>query len=373
MLFLSAMIIIAISCLAITYKTLVGYGNFPLWVRILVFLLLVIAWFSPVLLRLIRDSGWLSDTSYAIAAKSAYFLMGFAFILFMVLLFRDIIWYAVYYISRDESLSPNNVHLLNRNNLLAVGVSLLIALYGVYEANKQPAVKEITIADNRIKQNTRVVVASDFHIDQATPMRQIHQFVNGINALNPDYVLLVGDIIDDEPQYLQTQMEELKKLQGKKVYLSLGNHEYYNSPVKWMIEFTNMGFEVLQNTGETVADTGLYIGGVPDASADTVNFDKALYGADETQYKILMSHAPRTADALEEGQVNLQVSGHTHGGQIFPFHFLAKEANGYLAGMYGVNGNQLYITRGAGYWGPPMRILAPSDITVIDFKPQNEN
>ena len=81
-----------------------------------------------------------------------------------------------------------------------------------------------------------------------------------------------------------------------------------------------------------------------------------------------MSHSPRTIKD-EDNKFDLQVSGHTHGGQIFPFHFLAKEANGYLAGMYETeSGNKLYITRGAGYWGPPMRLLAPSDITVINLK-----
>lgn len=372
MVFLIAMLIVAISCLAITYKTLVGYSNFSLWIRLFVFLMLFIAWFSPVILRFIREFGWLSGTSYAIAAKSAYFLMGFAFILFMVLLFRDIIWYAVYYLSRNESLSPDNVHLLNRNNVIALVFSLVIAVWGVYEANKQPAIKEMTISDNRIKQDTKVIVASDFHIDQATPLWQIKNFVEGINSTNPDYILLVGDIIDDVPNNLKTQMEELKKLKAKKIFVSLGNHEYYNAPVQWMIEFTNMGFEVLQNTGENLNDTGLFISGIPDSNSAEHNFQRALEGSTENQYKVLMSHAPHPINQIEKDQFNLQVSGHTHGGQIFPFHFFAKSANGYLAGSYQVNGNQLYITRGAGYWGPPMRILAPSDITVINFKPENK-
>ena len=366
--FFVAMLIVMVACLAITYKTLAGYGHLSLWAKLLILALLTIAWFSPMILRAVRDFDWLSGTAYAVAAKSSYFLMGFAFILFMILLFRDVIWYIVYYVSHNPELSPDNVRLLNRNNLIAVAAALLVSLYSVYEANKTPAVKEINITDDRVKEDTRLVVASDLHIDRATPLWQIRQIVDEINRQKPDYVLLVGDIIDDVPDNLKEKMEELKKIQAQKVYLSFGNHEYYNAYIKWMIEFTHMGFEVLHNTGSEIGQTGVYLAGVPDANSATVNYAKALFGAKDEYYKILMSHSPRTIKD-EDNKFDLQVSGHTHGGQIFPFHFLAKEANGYLAGMYEMeSGNRLYITRGAGYWGPPMRLLAPSDITVINLK-----
>ena len=176
--FFVAMLIVMIACLAITYKTLAGYGHLPLWAKLLILALLTIAWFSPMILRIIRDFEWLGGTAYAVAAKSSYFLMGFAFILFMILLFRDVIWYIVYYISHNPELSPDNVRLLNRNNLIAVAAALLISLYSVYEANKTPAVKEINITDERVKEETRLVVASDLHIDRATPLWQIRQIVD---------------------------------------------------------------------------------------------------------------------------------------------------------------------------------------------------
>lgn len=367
MFFLAAMFVVGLSCIAISYKVLVGYSTFPWWVKTLTLLLLIVAWFSPVLLRIVRNYQILSPSSYAFVAKAAYFMMGFAFILVMLLIVRDLLWYLIYYIDRRPEISPDNVSLINRNNLITLFLTLAISVYGVYEAHKIPAIKELNIADSRIKQNVRVVVASDFHIDQATPMGQIKQFVETINSLKPDYVLLAGDVIDDVPDALEKEMEELKKIEAQKVYVTLGNHEYYNEPVKWMIKFTQMGFDVLHNTGEAVADTGIYIGGVPDAQSARVRFDKAGYGATDEQYKILVSHSPTTAPDLEKGQFDLQVSGHTHGGQIFPFNFLAEEVNGFLAGMYEVNGNKLYVTRGAGYWGPPMRILAPSDMTVINL------
>ena len=365
--FFIAMLIVMVACMAITYKTLAGYGHLPIWAKLSILLLLLLAWFGPMILRLVRDFGAISGVAYEAAAKGSYFLMGFAFILFMLLFFRDVIWYIIYYVSHNPDLNPDNVRLLQRNNLITVVLALLIALYSVYEANKTPAVKEIDITDNKIKEDMRLVVASDLHIDTATPMWQIRHIVEQINRQNPDYVLLVGDIIDDEPTLIKNKVDELKKIEAKKVYVSLGNHEYYNAPVKWMIEFTHMGFEVLHNTGAEIGQTGIYLAGVPDANSAKVSFEKALYGASDDYYKILMSHSPRPIQN-EENKFDLQISGHTHGGQIFPFHFLAKEANGYLAGMYQVGDKKLYISRGAGYWGPPMRLLAPSDIVVINLK-----
>lgn len=371
MFFLIAMLIIGVSCIAITYKTLVGYGTFPLWLKALLLLLLIAAWFSPVIVRFLRHLPQVPASFYAVASNTAYFLMGFGFILIMLLLVRDFLWYIVYYLTHNQAINPTNIELLNRMNFWTLILAFGLSLYAVYEAHKIPTIKEIDITDNRIKGSTRIVVASDLHIDQATPMVQINMFVDTINSLKPDYVLLVGDVIDDVPEVLETEMNTLQKIKAKKVYVVLGNHEYYNAPIKWIIKFSQMGFDVLHNRGELYNDLGLYIAGVPDFQSGGIDYERALQGASEDSYKILMSHSPVTAKDLEKGQFDLQVSGHTHGGQLFPFSLLAQKFNGFLAGMYQVNGNQLYITRGVGYWGPPMRLLAPSDITVFNLKGAN--
>ncbi len=366
--FLIMTFIIAISCLLISYRTLTAYSTFPLWAKISILLWLTISWFSPLILKLIRKYNLLDGVSYAIVAKTAYFMLGIVFILIMLLLVREVLWYGIYYITKNPSINPDNIALLNRNNLITVILSVLIAFYGVYEANKTPNVIDFTIESSKIKKNTKIVVASDLHIDLATPLWRIKQIVNLINEQNPDYILLVGDIIDDEPDGLDEKINELKKLKAKKIYISFGNHEHYNAPARWMVMFTKEGFEVLYNTGEQINNTGLFIAGIPDMYSADPNFTKALYYATDKDYKILMSHSPAIAKQLEKNQFDLIVSGHTHGGQIFPFHYIVKSANDFLAGMYVVNENNLYITRGAGYWGPPMRIFAPADITVFNFK-----
>ncbi len=369
MFFFAAFLIITLSCIAITYKTLVGYGGYALSLRLAVFVLLSLAWFGPFLWRFLRSHDIVEGAVYALGAKITYFFMGFAFIVVMLLLLREVVWYGTYFIARRASLNPDNVALLAKLNIITITLAFLISVYAVWQANKTPAVRFQTVEDSRILKDTRFVVASDLHIDQATPMFQIRQIVDLINAQNPDYILLVGDVIDDTPEKLEGKVEELLKLKAKKVFVSLGNHEYYNRPALWMIKFTKMGFVVLQNTGENVDETGIFLGGVPDAHSTNINLKNALYGSNENQYKVLMSHAPTVAESLAEGEFDLQVSGHTHGGQIFPFHYFAKQSNNnHLAGAYNVNGNRLFITRGAGYWGPPMRLLAPSDITVFDFR-----
>ena len=374
MAFMLAFLIVTVSCIAITYKVMVGYSGFSVAFRLLVLLFLTLAWFGPFILRFIRNQGLIATSMYPLLSKVSYFFMGFAFIVMMLLVLREVLWYIVYFISRKPSLSPDNVALLNKLNIGVLVLGLLISVYSVWEANKTPTVRTLKIEDSRIAENTKIVVASDFHIDQATPMFQIRQIIDLINAQNPDYILLVGDIIDDTPEKLEGKVEELLKLKAKKVFVSLGNHEYYNAPAKWMIKFTNMGFEVLHNTGTTIGETGIFLGGVPDAHSTNINLNHAAYGAKPEQYKILMSHAPTVAESLSEGEFDLQVSGHTHGGQIFPFHYFARQSNNnHLAGKYMVNGNTLFITRGAGYWGPPMRLLAPSDITVVTLSGEKNN
>lgn len=368
--FLIAALVVIISCIVITYRTLASYTHLPVWAKTAILFFLTLAWFSPFIVRGLKNLSWVNASAYAVLAKSAYFFMGLAFILFAFLLIRDIIWFVLYYISHQENFNPSNPALLSKANLIVLLLALSASLYGVYEANKTPQIKKIEITDPKIKQDTKIVVASDFHIDLSTPLWQINHIVDQINSLEPDYILLVGDIIDDTPVALGHKIDELKKLKAKQIFVTLGNHEYYNAPIQWLIEFSKIGFKVLQNSGTQIGQSGIYIAGIPDAHSADVSLARALQNASDQDYKILMSHAPKTIQDINEGQINLQVSGHTHGGQIFPFHFLVKEANGYLYGMHEVNGNKLYITRGAGYWGPPMRLLAPSDITLIHLKGQ---
>ena len=142
---------------------------------------------------------------------------------------------------------------------------------------------------------------------------------------------------------------------------------------------TRMGFEFLHYYGEKLSDTGIYIAGIPDINAaewfkKPVKAKNALYKAEKEDYVIMLSHTPKLAEGVTAENVDLQLSGHTHGGQIYPFHYFTEIANdGVLAGFYNKNGVQMYVSRGTRYWGPPMRIFAPSEITVFNFSPAGKN
>ncbi len=370
MVFFLGMLILVVAAIAVSYKTLTGYTSFSAFSKVLILLVLTVSWFSPMWLRWVRNgSEFLNGTFYDIAYKLGYFMMGFVLILTMMLILRDVLWYVVYFISRIKALNPDNAHAINVANLITVLLALMASFYGVYEAHKTPDVRQINISDNRIKEPLKLVMASDFHINQSTPVWHIQKMINIINKQNPDYILLVGDIVDDEPERTIEKFKMLEALKAKKIYISLGNHEFYHKPYAWMIEFNNLGFEVLHNTGEKIENTGVYVGGVPDVGSTSVNYDKAFYEAGET-YKILLSHAPTDFKDIDKTKFDIQLSGHTHGGQIFPFQYITKRANdGYLAGLYETDDADLFVSRGAGYWGPPMRILAEPDIAVLNLEP----
>jgi len=372
MIFFTGIIILVLASIAIVYKTLTGYANFSLHTKLLVLLLLILSWFSPMWLRMLRKGPmFLNDSFYEMAYKLGYFMMGFVLILTMLLVFRDILWHIVYFISKNAKLNPDNAHSINVLNVITIALAFILSVYGVCEAHKTPAVKEMEIKDARIKEPLKMVVASDFHINQSTPKWHIHKMIDVINAQNPDYILLVGDIIDDMPEHTLEKFKMLKALKAKKIYVTLGNHEYYNRPYAWMLEFVNAGFEMLHNSGEQILDTGVFVGGVPDVGTTQVNYEKTFQNAEKDAYKILMSHAPTDFKDLDKSLFDIQFSGHTHGGQIFPFQYITRKANdGYLAGLYETDGADLFVMRGAGYWGPPMRILAEPDIVLLNLEPK---
>ena len=140
-----------------------------------------------------------------------------------------------------------------------------------------------------------------------------------------------------------------------------------------------MGFFPLANSGVLLGATNVSLNGLPDPNLLRLN-DITMAGirnnlrqAPSSSYRIFLSHSPRFIKRLNKDLIDLQISGHTHGGQIFPFHFLVKRFNDFVAGLYDVNGMKLYVSRGVSGWGPPMRLFAPSEIAVIDLIPEKKN
>ena len=381
--FMIGALIIAIAASAISVKTLVGYTEMRSVYKILISLLIVSAWFAPVIVSVIRATAWGNTRFFAYVSDVGYFL-GIVFLLLILLLLRDFLWFFAYETAKlikapyAAALNPSDVRMLNLANLYTVALTFLLGFYALYEGIKLPAVKEVTLASPALKREYTLVQLSDLHINRTIPPERIEKLVEKVNTLEPDVILLTGDIGDDKVEAVGPQMAALEELQSKYgTFAVFGNHEFYNGLMPWQFKFGKMGWSALFNYGLPVKDTELYVGGVPDVSIARgspffkIDVDRTLENSSDGQYKILLSHTPRfQKEMITKAQYDLQLSGHTHGGQIFPFHLLVKQANKYLAGLYDVNDTKLYLSRGAGYWGPPMRLFAPSEITVIRLKPE---
>lgn len=197
-----------------------------------------------------------------------------------------------------------------------------------------------------------------------------------INETSPDLVTIVGDLADGTVDELGPAAEPLRDLVSREgTFFVTGNHEYFVAdPTVWLRELERLGVQPLRNEHTVIRRGGAAfdLAGVNDVSGrsagDGPDFDRALAGRVSARPTVLLAHQPvQVSDAAAHG-VDLQLSGHTHGGQLWPFHYVVRAQQGALTGLSTVDGTQLYVTRGAGFWGPPVRVGAPPDITVLTLE-----
>jgi predicted MPP superfamily phosphohydrolase len=234
-------------------------------------------------------------------------------------------------------------------------------------ARLPPALSGLTIAQ-----------ITDLHVGPTIRERDVRRIVDQTNALRPDVVAVTGDLVDGTVAELGSAVSHLGRLQARYgVYFVTGNHEYYSGVDPWLAELRRLGLRVLRNERVRIGDAGASIdlAGVDDWSAGRfgnghgARLDAALAGREPDRSLVLLAHQPRGVDEAVRAGVELQVSGHTHGGQIFPFSLIVGAVYPYLAGLYthkedGAAG-QIFVSRGAGYWGPPLRLGSPPEIPRI--------
>jgi predicted MPP superfamily phosphohydrolase len=199
-----------------------------------------------------------------------------------------------------------------------------------------------------------------------------------VNAIRPDLVAVTGDLVDGTVGELGGATAHLARLQARHgVFFVTGNHEYYAGVGPWLAELRRLGIRVLSNERVAVGDAGASfdLAGVPDWSTRglespyALDLDRALTGRDPDRGLVLLAHQPRGVGEAVRAGVELQISGHTHGGQIAPFNLLVRAAYPYVRGLHrheedGRSG-QIFVSRGAGYWGPPMRLGSPPEVAKI--------
>ncbi|MEW2548821.1 metallophosphoesterase [Streptomyces sp. NPDC047002] len=262
----------------------------------------------------------------------------------------------------------------------AVGAGLLA--WGHHEAMRVPRVRRLDVRVPRLGgglDGTRVVVLADTHfgpIDRAGWSRRIAE---AVNALDADIVIHAGDIADGTPAQRREQSAPLGTISSRlaKVYVT-GNHEYFGEAQGWLDRMADLGWEPLHNRHVVVERGGdaLVLAGVDDLTAESsglaghrANLAQALAGADPERPVLLVAHQPKYIGQAAAAGVDLQVSGHTHGGQIWPFHHLVRIDQPVVQGLsrHGER-TQLYTSRGTGFWGPPFRVFAPSEITLLTLR-----
>jgi predicted MPP superfamily phosphohydrolase len=222
----------------------------------------------------------------------------------------------------------------------------------------------------------RIAVVSDIHLGPLSGRSHTERIVRMINESEPDLVAIVGDLVDGTVAELGTAAEPLRDLSSREGnFFVTGNHEYFvDDPSEWLRELERLGVQPLRNENTAIrrGNAAFDLVGVNDIAGeekdDPPDFDRALSGTDASRPTVLLAHQPvQVTEAAARG-VDLQLSGHTHGGQMWPFHYIVRAVQPALAGLSTVENTQLYVTRGAGFWGPPVRVGAPPDITVLSLQ-----
>ena len=262
--------------------------------------------------------------------------------------------------------------------LLTAGAA---AVWGFIVARGPPRVLQHTVPVRGLGQGLRglrIVQISDLHVGEALDRRYLERLVQQVNALQPDVVAVTGDLVDGFVERMRDEVAPLGQLRAAHgVFYVTGNHEYYYDGAGWESEVRRLGLTVLKNEHRILERDGarLAIAGVSDYDAGRFGRehasrpDIALAGIPSSVPRILLAHQPRTALRIGGERVDLQLSGHTHGGQIFPFMFFVRLQQPVVSGLRTVAGVRVYAHRGTGYWGPPIRVGPAPEVAVFTLVP----
>lgn len=263
----------------------------------------------------------------------------------------------------------------------AIAVPLLAALatvIGFIDARRRPRVVDVEVPLDGLPpalQGFTIAQISDVHIGPTIKRDFLRGIVDIVNSLEVDLVAITGDLVDGSVEQLATHVEPLSLLRSRHgAYFVTGNHEYYSGATAWIAELRRLGLHVLLNEHVVLDHRGapLLLAGVTDYSAH--QFDPAqrsdpqaaLAGASpDLRPRVLLAHQPRTAAAAADAGFDLQLSGHTHGGQFWPWNLFVRLQQPFTAGLDRLADLWVYTSRGSGYWGPPKRLGVPSEITRI--------
>lgn len=311
-----------------------------------------------------------------------YISMGFFASLFFYFLVAEIMVFVIFKAAHLFMQSPDvfKLETLELHFFQGISVvSVVTALWGMLTALKSPVIENVDVEIKNLPadfKGFKIAQISDLHVGPTISHRYAEKVVNLVNDLNPDIIVLTGDIVDGMADQLREQIQPLKNLKAPLgVYYCTGNHEYYWGGEQWCQEFQKIGFKVLLNQHQILkkGSSQIALGGIPDirggqfVQSHHPDIAKTFKGVSKEMIKILMAHQPSAYKLSLEGGVHLQLSGHTHGGQFFPWSILVALTQKFYKGLYLHQNLWIYTNRGTGYWGPPQRFSVPPEITLLQL------
>jgi predicted MPP superfamily phosphohydrolase len=276
---------------------------------------------------------------------------------------------------------PRRLFLARTLAVTAGAVALGTAGTGAYLANSAPVVRRVPITLPRLDpalDGLRIVTFSDAHLSATYGGRRFERLVEIVNAQRPDVVAIVGDLVDGSVDELREDVAPLADLVSEQgVFFVTGNHEYFVDTRAWLRHLPTLGVDVLHNERVAIrrGTASVDLAGIDDRTAagsgvpgQGADLDAALDGRDDATPVVLLAHQPVMVEQARAARVDLQLSGHTHGGQLWPFDYVIRLDQPSVEGYSRHGDTQLYVTSGAGYWGPPMRVGARPEVTVVELR-----
>jgi predicted MPP superfamily phosphohydrolase len=304
--------------------------------------------------------------------------LGFFSSLLLLTFARDVILFFVHLVDWMRGAPVGSPALVAYSALAVPLLAVLFSAIGFYNARRRAPVVSVDVPIDDLPaalDGFTIAQISDIHVGPTIKRHYVERIVAAVNGLKPDLIAVTGDVVDGTVPNLAEHTRPLAGLSARHgTFLVTGNHEYYSGADKWIAEFRRLGLTVLLNQHVVLNHDGAQavLAGVTDFSAGS--FDpahrsdpaKAISGAPaDAAVRVLLAHQPRSAMAAAEAGFTLQLSGHTHGGQFLPWNFFVRLQQPFVAGLVKFNGLWVYTSRGTGYWGPPKRLGAPSEITLV--------
>lgn len=355
----------------------------------MLWLLILGSGWSSILPAVMRHKGY-ENTAVDLMSWAAYLSLGCATLMFAIFLVIDSgrilmgLTEKIALFFRPENPSHANGVDRGKRRFLAgsldagiIGGSVLLSGYGLFQARRKPEVIDVDIPFKGLPKDLddlRIVQITDLHVGPTIKKEYVELITDQVMNLSPHMIVLTGDMVDGSTRRL---VDDVAPMAGLKAPLGTfyvtGNHEYYSNAALWIDMAKRLGFDVLLNEHRIIKKGSgrLLVAGVTDYNGGRFSRrhrsdpEAAIAGAGPHHLKILLAHQPKSIGAAAKAGFDLQISGHTHGGQYFPGPFLVKMSQPYVSGLHQHGNTKIYISKGTGYWGPPMRLGVRSEISMI--------